>query len=172
MYYLLRVNDQLSDNDCGSIVRLIYYCLLRNYSENSNVASTDTRYSDVIGGCELGFVVMCKSGQFLIHRILSAALGYMPNYAQKHVLDQMFLFGGIVKEAKEKGYHHFSDTEISKHFNSLLQDIYDNIPTGEELQMYKDDCISIIKTISKDLENSFTYNNEHRADLRVVLIHI
>lgn len=160
MYYLLRVNNRLSNDDCGAIVRLIYYCLLKNYSENNNVLSTDAKYADFIGGCELAFVIMCKSGQFLMHRILSGALGYMPNFAQKHVVNQMFLFGGIVKEAKEKGYHHFLDTDISRRFNTLLQEVYENIPTGIELQLYKDDCAYAIKTISKDIENGFRYEDE------------
>ena len=43
MYYLLRANDRLSSDDSGAIVRLVYYCLLRNYSENSDVLSTDTK---------------------------------------------------------------------------------------------------------------------------------
>lgn len=159
MYYLLRVNDRLSDNDSGAIVRLIYYCLLRNYSENNDVLSTDAKYADLIGGCELAFIVMCKSGQFLIYRILSGSLGYLPDIAQKHVVDQMFLFGGIVKEAKEKGCHYFLDTDISTRFNTLLQEVYENIPVGKELQRCKDDCTSVIKIISKELENGFSYND-------------
>ena len=159
MYYLLRVNDRLSNDDSGAIVRLVYYCLLRNYSENSDVLSTDAKYADLIGGCELAFVVMCKSGQFLMYRILSGALGYLPNIAQKHVVDQMFLFGGIVKEANEKGYHYFLDSDISTRFNNLLQEVYENIPIGEELQKYKDDCTSVIKTIYKELEYGFSQDD-------------
>lgn len=161
MYYLLRVNNRLSDDDCGAIIRLIYYCLLKNYSENNNVLSTDDKYADVIGGCELAFIIMCKSGQFIMYRILSEALGYMPNFAQKHVVNQMFLFGGIVKEANEKGYHHFLDTDISRRFNTLLQEVYENIPLGKELQLYKDNCTSVIKTIYKDIENGFRYEDDY-----------
>ena len=61
MYYLLRVNDRLSSEDNGAIVRLVYYCLLRNYLENKDVLSTDIKYADLISGCELAFVVMCKT---------------------------------------------------------------------------------------------------------------
>lgn len=161
MYYLLRVNDRLSSEDNGAIVRLVYYCLLRNYLENKDVLSTDIKYADLISGCELAFVVMCKSGQFLIYRILSGALGYMPNIAQKHVVDQMFLFGGIVKEANEKGYHQFLDADISTRFSTLLQEVYENIPIGYELQKYKDDNISVIETISKELECGFSYEDDN-----------
>ncbi len=160
MYYLLRVNDRLSNDDSGAIVRLIYYCLLRNYSENSDVLSTDAKYADLIGGCELAFIVICKNEEFLMYRILSGALDYLPDIAQKHVVDQMLLFGGIVKEAHEKGYHHFLDADISTLFNSLLQEVYENIPIGEELQIYKDDCASVIKAISKNLEYGFRYEDE------------
>ncbi len=94
-------------------------------------------------------------------QVLSGALGYMPNIAQKHVVDQMFLFGGIVKEAHEKGYHHFLDADISTRFNTLLQEVYENIPIGEELQKYKDDCASVIKNISKNLEYGFRYEDDY-----------
>lgn len=160
MYYLLRVNDRLSSDDCGAIVRLVYYCLLRNYSENANTVSTDAKYADLVGGCELAFIILCKSGEFLMYRILTGALGYMPNYAQKHIVDQMRLFGGIVKEANLKGYHHILDANVSKRFKALLQEVYENIPTGEELQSYKDKCASVIKSISKDLENGFNFDDD------------
>ena len=161
MYYLLRKNDRLSSGDREAIVRLIYYCLLRNYSENCRSQSTDAKYADLISGCELAFIVMCKSGQFLMHRILSGALGYMPNFAQKHIVDQMLLFGGIVKEAQEKGYHYSIDADISTRFNTLLQEVYENIPIGEELQKYKGDSTFVIKTITKELENGFSYEDDN-----------
>ena len=155
MYYLLRVDDRLSNDDCRAIVRLIYYCLLRNYSDNSDALSTDIKYADLVGGCELAFIIMCNNGEFLMYQILSGALGYLPNMAERYMVDQMFLFGGIVKEANEKGFHHFSDAEISRYFNSLLQEVYESIPSGEELIGYKDEYAPIIKTISKELEMSF-----------------
>ena len=156
MYYLLRVNDRLSGDDSGAIVRLIYYCLLRNYSENSDVSAADVKYAYLIGGCELAFVVMCGNGRFLMYRILSCALGYMPNIAKKHIVDQMRLFGGIVKEAQEKGYHHFLDADTSASFHTLIQEVYESIPVGDELQKYKRDNDSIIKTISEGIECGFS----------------
>ncbi len=160
MYYLLKISSRLSNRDHDAIVRLIYYCLLRNYSENCNTLYTDVKYADVIGGCELAFVFMCENGQFLIYQILSGVLGYLPNLAQKHVVDQMLLFGGIVKEANEKGFHHFLDTRISTHFNTLLKEVDKNIPIDTGLQIYKDGCAPIIATISKDLENGFSYESD------------
>ena len=156
MYYLLRVNDRLSGDDNDAIVRLIYYCLLRNYSENSDVSAADVKYAYLIGGCELAFVVMCGNGRFLMYRILSCALGYMPNIAKKHIVDQMRLFGGIVKEAQEKGYHHFLDADTSASFHTLIQEVYESIPVGDELQKYKRDNDSIIKTISEGIECGFS----------------
>lgn len=160
MYYLLRVNDRLSNDDSGAIVRLVYYCLLRNYLESCNVSSTDAKYADLIAGCELAFIVMCKSGQFLIYRILVGALGYMPNFAEKYVVDQMRLFGGIVKEAHEKGFTVFLDADITMRFYKLLIEVYENIPIDEELQIYKEDCASVIKTITQELENGFSYEDD------------
>lgn len=156
MYYLLRVNDRLSGDDSDAIVRLIYYCLLRNYSENSDVSAADVKYADLIGGCELAFVVMCRDGRFIMYGILLGLLGYMPNIAQKYVVDQMRLFGGIVKEAQEKGYHHFLDADTSASFHTLIQEVYEFIPVGDELQKYKRDNDSIIKTISKEIEVRFS----------------
>lgn len=156
MYYLLRVNDRLSGDDSGAIVRLIYYCLLRNYLENSDVSVSDVKYADLIGGCELAFVVMCRDGRFIMYGILLGVLGYMPNIAQKYVVDQMRLFGGILKEAQEKGYHYFLDANTSASFHALMQEVYEYIPVGDELQKYKRENDSIIKTISEGIESGFS----------------
>lgn len=160
MYYLLKVEKELSNYDYETIVRLIYYCLLKNYAQNSDVISTDVKYKDLISGCELAFIVMCRNGQFLMYRLLSGALGYMPNFTQKHIVDQMLLFGGIVKDAYDNDYHYFIDRDISNSFSSLLQEVYENIPPSEELQSYKDNCMSVIKTIFKELENGFHYEDD------------
>lgn len=155
LYYLLQEDNNnlfLTDEGYGSIVRLIYYCLLQNYFINNEVKPSDVKYKDIIGGSELACIIICENPEFLTYRILTAALHYMPNYSQKHISNQLRLFGGIIKESKENNYYHTLDKNISDVINQMLQNEHLVLPVGEELKKLKSTSIPIIQDIIRNLE--------------------
>lgn len=160
LYYLLSLEElSLIDEEYRNIVKLAYYCLLKNYSENVDVEISDAKYSDIIGGSELAFVVICENVNFLHQQILVGALNYLPAYAQKHLLDQARLFSGIVKEAIENHYNYSLDENLSKKFRDMVQELYDNIPTDENLKSFKVGCLPVIQSISDEMENLLEFRD-------------
>ena len=160
LYYSLLECGQLSQPDYNSIIKVIYYCLLKNFLKYNNDATNESSYGDFIGGNELGFIFLNQNGQFIIHRILVGSLCMMPNYAQKALIDQMLLFGGLANEAKEKGYNLTLDASLSKTLDSLLQEAAGFLPTGEDLRKSESDCASMIESITEEIENGFNYEDE------------
>lgn len=151
LYYLWRNSNRLDDNECNAITRLLYYCLLRNYAENANIEPTDTKYSDMIGGCELATVVICDNGGYLAHQVLAVELEIILPFAERKMTEQLILFAGMVKEANTMGYYQSLDAQISAEFKYGLREIYNTIPIGENLQPYKDKWPSLVGSIAKDI---------------------
>lgn len=150
MYYLLNNYEHLLEEDQNHIVLLIYYCLLKNYILLKD-SEDPSKYDELISGCELAFNVMMKNGEFLIYQILCGGMNFLPNFAQQHIVNQMCLFGGMAKDAIENGYSSFTDNRIHMKFSFLLSKVYENIPTGEVLENYKNNCLPIIKDISNSI---------------------
>lgn len=147
LYYLcLQKERPLTPKECAVVVKLEYLCLLNNFVKNKEVDSLDIKYLDVIGGSELAVIVLCENVQYLIS-VLVGEVGYLPNYAQKHLRDQLMLFGGIVKDANEKNIGHMLEDKLSKKFNDLYKELYQQFPTGKYLQSFKDGCTPIMKDI-------------------------
>ncbi len=160
-YYLLTWDKiSLTEDENAKVTKLTYYCLLKNYTENIEVETLDIKYEDVIAGSELAFIFICENGDSLMYRILTGLLNYIPQYAQKHLLDQMRVFGGLVKESSENNHHYYLDEAISKRFGHMLQEVYDNIPTGEELQYLKRNTLPTIQRIMKDLEYNLNCDDD------------
>lgn len=159
LYYLLQLDEklQLSDNEYYSIVRLAYYCSLKNLSTNADIQIHDEKFADYIGCSEIGFIILCKYGQFLINSVLVGQLNYIPNYAQKHIVDQLFICGGIVKDTIERHHTYYIDEEIKRTVNDIIQnpDLYNKLPYGEVLQEYKTECLDVIQNIIKYIEYNF-----------------
>jgi len=154
-YYLLTWNKIfLTEEENVIVTKLIYYCLLKNYTENIEIETLDIKHEDVIAGSELAFIFICENGDSLMYQILIGLLSYMPQYAQNHLLNQMRVFGGLVKNALEKNHHYYLDEALSKRFEHMLQEVYENIPTSEDLQHLKKDSLPTIQRIMKDLEYS------------------
>ena len=158
LYYLLQLDNNqfsLTDEESSSIVRLVYYCLLKNYSINNEVKPSEIKYADIVGGSELACITICQYGNFLIYAILSGSLLYMPNYSHKHLSNQLMLFGGIVKEANENNHYHSLDNNISEQFKELSKEVYQQLPIKEELRDLKKACNSIIQDITRGLSMGF-----------------
>lgn len=165
LYYLLQLDKdqlQLTDEETDSIVRLVYYCLLKNYSTNAEVEPSEIKYADVVGGSELACIAISENLNFLTYRLLTGSLQFMPNYSQMHLLNQLMLFGGIVREAKINNHYHSLDTEITKRFMRLPQELYQKLPINEDLRNLKANCSSVIKTITRGLSMGF---KEEETDL-------
>lgn len=155
LYYLLQLeNNQfsLTIEDATSILRLVYYCLLKNYMINSEVEPSKIKYADIIGGSELLCTTICRYGKLLMYNILSGSLHFMPNYSHKHLSNQLTLFGGIVKEANENNHYHSLDENITRQFNDFSKEAYQGLPINEDLRNLKAACNSVIQTIIRELE--------------------
>ena len=154
LYALLLESEQLSQPDYKSIIKIIYYCLLQNYLKYCDTSLRETNYGDYIGGCELGFIFLNQNDKFTIIREILCSLCFRPYAVHKYIIDQRLLFGGIVIQAKEKGYHLSLDASISRILNDMEQIGARHIPTGESLRNHEEDCNPTIELISDAISNS------------------
>lgn len=156
LYYLQEEDkaNTLTDEEYGTIDKLIYYCLLKNYLRNKDVYPTNEKYGDLIGGCELGVYIICMEHEYLDFELVKA--GFFPFYSRKHLQNQMLLFGGIVNEAKRRNCFYSTDM-FQKITNGLEQQLNMRFPIEEDLQKLKIECLPIIESITTNLECGFKY---------------
>lgn len=158
LYYLNVQDDdgEISiDTNCA-IYKLMYYCLLKNYilsNLHSNTAS-------LINGAKLMLIILCEQSEYFMYGILTGQLGYMPNYAQKHIGDQLKLFGGIVKESNAANTNEQQDHFIDKRFSNLVSGLMPHMPSGISLESFKTGGLSSIGEIIKDLEIGFISSDD------------
>ncbi|WP_140392844.1 hypothetical protein [Parabacteroides sp. An277] len=160
---LLDLDDQLNFSDAlyGSIIKLIYYCLLRNYLEYSDLPHTDTKYADLVGGCELAFVIICENINFIMYNIIGGSLQSLPNKSEEIIRNQLLLFGGIVKNSIENHYQHFSEEQLSNRFKRDSAPLYPFLLTGDYLEVFKIGYKSTIHDICKKMEiHKLTKNDD------------
>lgn len=163
LYCILAIdeeNDELKDEEYYKIVKLIYYCLLKNYIENSDVSVIDAKYRDVIGGSQMVCVLLCKYRPFIINTLLTGMLNYLPNFSEIIACNMLSLFGGIVKDASDRHIHHFIDSTASEEFEKIAKDLDSCFPTSERLQSLKEKMASVIQDVVKELEYSFSISTD------------
>lgn|GEM_PF-789349 len=162
LYYLMLQENQelISDDEYDSIVKLVYYCLLKHYYENSNIPSSDIKYEEVVNGSKLAFILIAEYFDYLKDKIMTGTLLYFPSYSFLHLRNQMILFGGIVKESIENQYHFFSDENLNRMFDECSQSLFQQLPTGEALQDLKIKNLPIIKSIYTNLGYGFSDNEK------------
>lgn len=134
----------------------MYYCLLKNYissTQHGNISS-------LINGSKLALIILCEQAEYFMYGILTGELGYMPNYAQKHIGDQLKLFGGIVKEIGQSISDESNDSFINRRYSEMAFELTPHFPTGINLESYKTGCISTIKKIANDLGSRFVFPEE------------
>lgn len=171
LYHILNMKEQenisLSYREFDLTLTLLYYYSLKNYLINNKVEPASTfkkifnifydnnKYPDYISCCALGFHTTCGYGQYLVGQILSTNLKYRYEYANKQVLDQLQLFGGIIKETKDTHTHIIQDTRIYDMLTNLIKKVdilYQRLPTGKILDSYKIGCIKAMQDITSDIE--------------------
>ncbi len=134
LYYLV----DLPGVNHANICKLLYFCLLRNYLDKQN-SILHSDYSDLIGGCQLAFVTIYEFGYPLAEIVSNESASLSPEKMEKQLLNQLYFFGGIIKQANIEGFHNYPDIEISNKFTSFLNSsgIDANLPTGNELDNIK-----------------------------------
>lgn len=161
LYYLMLQENQelITDDEYDLIIKLLYYCLLKHYYENSTISSSDIKYEEVVNGSKLAFVLLAEYFDYLENKIIIGTLLYVPLYSSLHLRNQIYLFGGIVKESIENQYHFFSDEKLNRMFDECSQSLFQQLPTGETLQNLKMKVLPVIKSIYTNLEYGFSNND-------------
>ncbi|WP_277234787.1 hypothetical protein [Phocaeicola salanitronis] len=156
LYYLQEEDkaNTLTDEEYGTIDKLIYYCLLKNYLRNKDVDPTNGKYGDLIGGCELGVYIICMEHEFLNFELIRA--GFLPSYPPKCLRNQLLLFWGTVNEAKKINCF-YSTNMFEEITNELEQQFNVQLPMGEDWQKFKIECLPILENVVVNLEHGFKY---------------
>ena len=162
LYYIWNSDcaDTISDSDGCDIIKLSYYCILKHYIDNCESVSSMTKYLDLISACELGIVLILENAEFIMYSVLSGELNYLPNFSQKHVRNQILLWGGTVKDAHRVHCNISMDESISQRYQTLMKDIDSQLPIGESLQNFRNITIEVIRDICKGLELNFDIKDD------------
>lgn len=147
--YFILTEDYLTVDDQMSAVKLAYFCLLNNYLKNADKRPIDQEYEDLVSGCKLALVLFSMQNQYLMYSVIAGQAGYLN--PETHIRNQIFLFGGIVKEA-EYPYSTFSlEDVINKYFADIFKELYNHLPTGRDLAALKEECTPVIKSIKTSI---------------------
>ena len=162
LYYIWNSDcaDTISDSDGCDIIKLSYYCILKHYIDNYESVSSMTKYLDLISACELGVVLILENAEFIMYSVLSGELNYLPNYSQKHVRNQILLWGGTIKEAHRVQCNISMDESISQRYHRMMEDIDSQLPVGDSLQNFRNLTIEVIREICKGLELNFNIKDD------------
>lgn len=144
----------ISDFDYEKILRFEYFLLLRNYLETYKCLKNEPKFINLIAGCKLLTLFIVGNQDFLKYRIFSGYLGIMPNFLEKHLHGQYFLFAGIVKDAKIHHLNYFEDAKITSIFNPLYSQMEANLPNHEDLRELQSSYNANIEQFVMELEAS------------------
>lgn len=147
--YFMLTEDYLSVDDQMSAVKLAYFCLLNNYLKNGDKQTIDPEFEDLVSGCKLALVLISMQNQYLMYSVIAGLAGYIN--PETHIRNQIFLFGGIVKEAECS--HSISSLEevVNKYFAGIYKELSSHLPTGRDLAELKENCTSVIKSIKTSI---------------------
>lgn len=147
--YFMLTEDYLSTDEQMSAVKLVYFCLLNNYLKNSDKKPVDSEYEDLVSGCKLALVLFSMQNQYLMYSIISGQAGYIN--PETHIRNQLFLFGGIVKEAVISHSVFPLEEIINRYFTGIFKELYNHLPTGRDLAILKENCTPVIKNIKTSI---------------------
>ncbi|WP_036891208.1 hypothetical protein, partial [Prevotella corporis] len=159
-HYLSATITDLSTEDRISITMCIYYHVMENYLKNGDAIPSSPEYEDLLGGCQLGLVIMLRHGPFFINYVLATMCQIMPDYAQEHFFNQVLLFCNIIYRAEERHLHYFSDDLVNKEFQSITQGITKYSLTSHEFSTLKQKCNNVIKNNSGYIAASFPMSGD------------
>ena len=141
--YFMLTEDCLTEDEQMSVVKLVYFCLLNNYLKNCDSKPGDAKYEDLVSGCKLAIVLIAMQNKYLMYLITKA--DYIN--PQTHIQNQVFLFGGIAKEAEIEHCCYPLEDVINRYIADIFKKIYGQLPMGRNLAILKEDCISVIEHI-------------------------
>ena len=152
LYYML-TEDYLSTEEQMSAVKLIYFSLLNNYLKNSESKYGDIGYEDLVSGSKLALVLFSMQNQFLMYSIIAGQAGYIN--PETHLRNQIFLFGGIAKEAEAANVIFPLEDIINKYYVDIFKELYPHLPVGLQLATLKEQCTPVIKSIKVGISLNF-----------------
>lgn len=151
--YFILTEDYLSTEEQMSAVKLVYFCLLNNYLKNCDSKYGDAGYQDLVSGSKLALVLFSMQNQFLMYSIIAGQAGYIN--PETHLRNQMFLFGGIAKEAEVAHINFPLEDMINKYYVDIFRELRPHLPIGEQLAVIKEQCAPVIKNIKRDISINF-----------------
>ena len=147
--YFMLTEDYLTTEEQMSVVKLVYFCLLNNFLKNCESKHSDAEYEDLVSGSKLALVLFYMQNQFLMYSIIAGQAGY--TNPETHLRNQLFLFGGIAKEAEEVHVNFPLEDIINNYFVDIFKELRPNLPIGEQLAAIKEKCTPVIKNIKRDI---------------------
>ena len=151
--FFMLTEDYLSTEEQMSVVKLIYFCLLNNFIKNCDSKYSDAGYEDLVSGSKLALVLFSMQNQFIMYSIIAGQAGYIN--PETHLRNQMFLFGGIAKEAETAHIYFPLEDIINKYFVDFFKELYPHLPIGEQLAAIKEQSTPVIKSIKRDISINF-----------------
>lgn len=151
--YFMLTEDYLSTEERMSAVKLVYFCLLTNFLKNCDSKHDDAGYEDLVSGSKLAIVLISMQNQYLMFSIIAGQAGYIN--PETHLRNQMFLFGGIAKEAEAAHVNFPLEDIINNYFVDIFKELRPHLPIGEQLAAIKEQCTPVIKIIKREISFNF-----------------
>lgn len=147
--YFMLTEDCLSEDDQMSAVKLSYFCLLKNFLKNMDKRQGDSEYEDLVSGCKLALVLISMQNQYLMYSIIMGQANYIN--PDQHIRNQLFVFGGIAKEANLTHCDFPLEDVINRYFVDIFKELYSNLPTGSSLALIKEKAIPVINSVENGI---------------------
>lgn len=151
--YFMLTEDYLSTEEQMSAVKLVYFCLLNNFLKNCDSKHDDSGYEDLVSGSKLALVLFSMQNQFLMYSIIAGQAGYIN--PETHLRNQMFLFGGIAKEAETAHVDFPLEDIINNYFVDIFKELRPHLPIGSQLATMQEQCTPVIKNIKSNISINF-----------------
>jgi hypothetical protein len=144
--YFMLTEDYLSEDNQMSVIKLTYFCLLKNFLKNCNSKPGDAEYEELVSGCKLALVLISMQNQYLMYSVIAGQAGYIN--PDTHIRNQVLLFGGIAKEAEIVHCNLPLEDIINKYYTNIFKELDNHLPTGKDLALLQEKCIPVIKSIT------------------------
>lgn len=143
--YFMLADSSLSEDDQTECVKLAYFCLLNNYLNTCDSRPGSPEYENLVSGCKLALVLITMQSKFLMYSVIAGEAQYIN--PQTHMRNQLLLFGGIVKEAKNAHFNFLIEEIVSKYFMDIYNELESYLPVGSSLLSLKEKYTQIINNI-------------------------
>lgn len=155
-YCLFATINESIGQDGTSVVKLIYYHLMENYLKNADADASTPQYRDLLGGCQLGLVIMINYGQFIMDHILTGVCHIVPGYSQDRLFDQILLFNSIIDRAENVyNFHYVSDSLVDRDYQKVKKGLMKLSLKTADFDALKQRCNELIESNSLYIKLSF-----------------